>query len=58
MKKFEDGQPDAAEETHSAFTPQGNMVLQMVQEKVHSKGRENLAKLIEANDKIRSKLIK
>jgi hypothetical protein len=58
MTKYEGGKPDAPEKAHGAFTPQGNMVLQMVQEKVHAKGRENLAKLIEANDKVRSKLIK
>jgi hypothetical protein len=58
MKKREGGNSEAPQKSHGAFTPQGNMVLHMVQEKVHTKGRENLGKLIEANDKVRSKLIK
>ena len=58
MKKYEGGNAGSTAESHGAFTPQGNMVLHMVQEKIHLKGRENLAQLIDANDKIRSKLIK
>ncbi len=58
MKKYEGGNPEAPAKPRGAFTPQGNMVLHMVQEKVHAKGRESLARLIEANDKVRSTLIK
>jgi len=57
MKKYEGGS-EGVPRAKSAFTSQGNMVLHMVQEIVQKKGRENLAKLIEANDKVRSKLIK
>jgi len=58
MKKYEGGNAGSAAKSHSAFTPQGNMVLHMVQEKIHLRGRENLAQLIDANDKVRSKLVK
>jgi len=62
MKKHEENSasdnPEDVSISKSAFTPQGNMVLHMVQEKIHMKGRENLAKLIEANETVRSKLVK
>jgi hypothetical protein len=62
MKKHEEnstsGDQEDASRSKSAFTPQGNRVLHMVQEKIHMKGRENLATLIEANETVRSKLVK
>jgi hypothetical protein len=60
MKKHEQnpasGDAEGASRAKSAFTPQGNMVLHMVQENIQLMGRENLSKLINANDKVRSKL--
>ncbi len=60
MKKHEGapsgGSAEGSTKVSSAFTPQGTMVLNMVQEKIQDKGRENLGKLIEANDKVQSKL--
>ena len=62
MKQHEEnsasGNQKDVSRSKSAFTPQGNMVLHMVQEKIHMKGRENLATLIEANETVRSKLVK
>jgi len=50
--------PEGVSRGPSAFTAQGNMVLHMVQEQIQTKGRANLERLIEANDKARSKLSK
>ncbi|MCH7622974.1 MAG: hypothetical protein IIB46_02710 [Nitrospinae bacterium] len=62
MKKYDEksasGNLEDIPKAQSAFTPQGNMVLHMVQEKIQMKGRANLDKLIDANDKVRSKLSK
>ncbi len=60
MKKHEEkstgGNSEDIPKAPSAFTSQGNMVLNMVQKKIQEKGRENLGKLIDANDKVQSKL--
>jgi hypothetical protein len=60
MKKYEGHSASSNLENvtkaKGAFTPQGNLVLHMVQENIQIKGRENLSKLIDANDKVRSKL--
>ena len=62
MKKHDEksatGQPDGSQKAKSVFTSQGNMVLHMVQEKIQTKGRANLEKLIEANDQVRKQLSK
>jgi len=62
MKKYEGtsagGNLMDTPKEQSAFTPQGSMVLHMVQDKIQMEGRGNLDKLIEANDKVRSKLRK
>jgi len=62
MKKYEEksagGHLEDIPKGPSAYTPQGSMVLHMVQEKIQIKGRKDLDKLIEANDKVRSKLSK
>jgi len=62
MKKYEEkaanGNLEDITKAPSAFTPQGNMVLLMVQKNIQMKGRENLGKLIKANDKVLSKLSK
>lgn len=40
----------------SAFTTQGKLVLQMVRDKIHRIGRENIEHLIEANNQVRASI--
>lgn len=60
MKTYEEksasGDLESIPKASSAFTPQGKLVLQRVQQNIQLRGREQLEKLIEANNSVRASI--